>query len=223
MNTHDIRVVAVDEHPLTLLGIERATRDAARPLRLVATAPTVPDLERQRPRADVAVLGLRLPDRSSPAENVARLRGLGAEVLVQTDGHHVALMSEAINAGARGIVFKHQAVDEFLAAVAAVGSGESYLSVELATLLHNARATRPTLTTREVEVLTLLYEGMVSKQVARQLDLAESTVKEHLKRIRGKYATLGRPVKTRIELLQRAVEDGYLDATVAHGVEPGRR
>ena len=58
---------------------------------------------------------------------------------------------------------------------------------------------------------------MVSKQVARQLDLAESTIKEHLKRIRGKYAALGRPVKTRIELLQRAVEDGYVDATVPRG------
>ena len=42
---------------------------------------------------------------------------------MQTDGHHVALMSEAVSAGARGIVFKHQPVEQFLAAVTAVGSG----------------------------------------------------------------------------------------------------
>ena len=139
-------------------------------------------------------VGLRLLDGSTLTDNVTALRAGGAQVLVQTDGHHVALMSEAVSAGARGIVFKHQPVEQFLTAVTAVGSGESYLSVELASLLHTSRTTRPQLTAREVEVLTLLYAGMVSKQVARQLDLAESTIKEHLKRIRGKYAALGRPV-----------------------------
>jgi DNA-binding NarL/FixJ family response regulator len=230
MASHEIRVVAVDEHPLTLLGIERATRDAPRPLRLVGAAHSVAEPETRlmspehvngrRGRADVAVLGLRLLDGSSPTDNVRRLRSLCAHVLVQSDGHHVALMSEAVGAGARGIVFKHQPIEHFLTAVTAVGSGESYLSVELASLLHTSRVTRPQLTTREIEVLTLLYSGMVSKQVARKLDLAESTVKEHLKRIRSKYAALGRPTKTRIELLQRAVEDGYVEGTVARGV-PG--
>lgn len=231
MTSHEIRVVAVDEHPLTLLGIERATQDAPRPLRLLAAAHSVAELEAAlaaaqngngRPAADVAVLGLRLLDGSSPTDNVTRLRALGAQVLVQSDGHHVALMSEAVGAGARGIVFKHQPVEHFLTAVAAVGSGDSYLSVELAALLHTSRVTRPQLTTREIEVLTLLYSGMVSKQVARKLDLAESTVKEHLKRIRSKYAALGRPTKTRIELLQRAVEDGYVEGTVARGVPDAR-
>lgn len=217
MAQEEIRVVAVDEHPLTLLGIERATQHARRPLRLVGAAHTVADLDPTCHGAHVAVLGLRLLDGSTLTDNVTALRAGGAQVLVQTDGHHVALMSEAVSAGARGIVFKHQPVEQFLTAVTAVGSGESYLSVELAALLHTSRTTRPQLTAREIEVLTLLYAGMVSKQVARQLDLAESTIKEHLKRIRGKYAALGRPVKTRIELLQRAVEDGYVDASVPRG------
>lgn len=219
MAHREIRVVAVDEHPLTLLGIDHATRHALRPLRLVGAAHTVSylGLDPVRHRADVAVLGLRLLDGSSLTDNVTALRAAGAQVLVHTDGHHVTLMSEAVSAGARGIVFKHQPVEQFLAAVTAVGCGDSYLSVELAALLHSSRNARPRLTAREVEVLTLLYRGMVSKQVARQLDLAESTIKEHLKRIRGKYAALGRPVKTRIELLQRAVEDGYVDATVPRG------
>ena len=217
MAQEEIRVVAVDEHPLTLLGIERATQHAPRPLRLVGAAHTVAALDPAHHSAHVAVLGLRLLDGSTLTDNVTALRAGGAQVLVQTDGHHVALMSEAVSAGARGIVFKHQPVEQFLTAVTAVGSGESYLSVELASLLHTSRTTRPQLTAREIEVLTLLYAGMVSKQVARQLDLAESTIKEHLKRIRGKYAALGRPVKTRIELLQRAVEVGFVDATVPRG------
>ena len=216
MNARELRIVAVDEHPLTLLGIEHATRSAPHPMRLVGAARTVADLDRHS-RGDVAVLGLRLLDGSSPAANVRMLREVCTHVLVQSDGHHVALMSEAVGAGARGIIFKHQPVEQFIAAVTAVGTGASYLSADIAALLHVSRTTRPRLTAREVEVLTLLYQGMVSKQVARKLNLAESTIKEHLKRIRGKYATLGRPVKTRIELLQRAVEDGYVDASVYRG------
>lgn len=218
MSEGELRVVAVDEHPLVLLGLEHATvlaaRQGRRPLRLVGAASSVAELDPKRHHAHVAVLGLRLMDGSSVGHNVTALRAAGAEVLVQSDGQHLALMAEAVSAGARGIIFKHQPVEQLLGAVLAVGSGDSYLSVELATLLHTSRTTRPSLTAREIEVLTLLYDGMVSKQVARQLDLAESTVKEHLKRIRSKYAALGRPVKTRIELLQRAVEDGYVDASV---------
>jgi DNA-binding NarL/FixJ family response regulator len=77
--------------------------------------------------------------------------------------------------------------------------------------LHSSVSLRPQLTEREVQVLNLLYQGLVTKQVARKLDLRESTVKEHLKRIRGKYTALGRPVSTRVELIQRAVEDGYVE------------
>jgi DNA-binding NarL/FixJ family response regulator len=193
-----------------LLGIGEAARAAQVPLSLVATSRTVDGLDLTAGQADVAVLDLHLSDGSRPKDNVLRLTDLGMACLVFTDRSHLPLMSEAVSAGARGIVLKHQSATELVEAVCAVGNGSSFLPVELAEMLARASSSRPHLTDREVEVLGLLFEGLVTKQVARKLELQESTVKEHLKRIRGKYAALGRPVSTRVELIQRAMEDGYV-------------
>jgi DNA-binding NarL/FixJ family response regulator len=179
-------------------------------VRLVASSRTVEGLDVSAGEADVALLDLHLSDGSRPKENVGRLIDLGMACLVFTDRSNVPLMSEAVTAGARGIVLKHQSPTQLVEAVCAVGSGSSFLPVELAEMLARATSSRPHLTDREVEVLGHLFEGLVTKQVARKLELQESTVKEHLKRIRGKYAALGRPVSTRVELIQRAMEDGYV-------------
>lgn len=211
MVSEHIRVVAVDDHPVMLLGIQEAARRSAAPLDFVETVPTVSELTVAPGAADVALLDLRLGDGSRPRDNVERLLDLGLKVLVYTEGGYPSWMADAVMAGALGIVLKSQPVEQLVEAVSTVQSGEPYLSVELAEVLHNSVALRPQLTDREVQVLNLLYQGLVTKQVARKLELRESTVKEHLKRIRGKYTALGRSVSTRVELIQRAVEDGYVE------------
>jgi two-component system nitrate/nitrite response regulator NarL len=206
-----VRVVAIDDHPVMLLGIRQAAADSGAPLTFVETAASVGALQSGSGEADVALLDLRLNDGSRPKDNVEALLARGFRVLVYTDGGQLAWMADAVMAGALGIVLKHQPVQHLVEAVTTVSTGEPFLSVELAEVLHQSTSLRPQLTDREVEVLALLHQGMVTKQVARKLDLRESTVKEHLKRIRSKYAALGRSVSTRVELVQRAVEDGYVD------------
>jgi two-component system nitrate/nitrite response regulator NarL len=211
MTAQQIRVAAVDDHPVMLLGMQEAARSSGAPLVFVETAPSVSELRAGSEEADVVLLDLRLNDGSRPRHNVEALIARGLTVLVYTDGAHLAWMSDAVMAGALGIVLKHQPVEHLIEAVATVHAGEPFLSLELAEVLHASSSLRPHLTEREVQVLSLLFRGMVTKQVARKLDLQESTVKEHLKRIRSKYAALGRSVSTRVELIQRAVEDGYVD------------
>ncbi len=204
-------MVAVDDHPVMLLGVKKAIRDSGAPLRFVETATTIRDLTLTAGEADVALLDLRLNDGSRPRDNVGTLIALGLKVLVYTDGGHLSWMSDAVLAGALGIVLKHQPVEQLIEALEVVHAGDPYLSVELAEVLHDSTSLRPQLSEREVEVLGLLFQGLVTKQVARRLGLQESTVKEHLKRIRSKYAALGRSVSTRVELVQRAVEDGFVE------------
>jgi DNA-binding NarL/FixJ family response regulator len=211
MKPESVRVVAIDDHPVMLLGIKQAAREAAAPLLFVETVSSVAELRASSEQADVALLDLRLNDGSRPRDNVEALVDRGLTVLVYTDGGQLAWMADAVRAGALGIVLKHQPVEHLVEAVTTVHTGEPFLSVELAEVLHQSTTLRPQLTEREVEVLELLYSGMVTKQVARRLSLQESTVKEHLKRIRNKYAALGRSVSTRVELIQRAMEDGYVD------------
>jgi len=67
------------------------------------------------------------------------------------------------------------------------------------------------LSPREQEVLSLYASGLALKQVAYSLDITVHTAKEHIDRVRGKYATIGRPAVNKTELLMRAIEDGLID------------
>jgi DNA-binding CsgD family transcriptional regulator len=63
---------------------------------------------------------------------------------------------------------------------------------------------------RERRVLALFADGMKAQLVASTLGLSESTVDDYLRRIRAKYAKVGRPANTKIDLYKRALEDGIL-------------
>jgi DNA-binding NarL/FixJ family response regulator len=68
------------------------------------------------------------------------------------------------------------------------------------------------LSDREIEVVALYAAGMSMKQVAFALNIKQSSVKEHIDRVRVKYAKLGREASTKIDLFRRAVEDGILES-----------
>jgi DNA-binding CsgD family transcriptional regulator len=68
----------------------------------------------------------------------------------------------------------------------------------------------PSLSTREIEVLSLFAAGLPLKSVARRADISIETAKEYLSRIRTKYTMAGRPAGTKTELYYRGVEDGHI-------------
>ncbi len=99
--------------------------------------------------------------------------------------------------------------DEFIAAVGAASAGLVALAAAFAAeaippRLTNKRAV-PVLTRRERAVLDRMARGLLSKQIAQELGIAESTVKFHLSSI---YAKLG--ANNRAEAILRAVQLGLL-------------
>lgn len=66
------------------------------------------------------------------------------------------------------------------------------------------------LSDREVEVLTQWLICDSKKEAAAALFISDATVNTHLARIRAKYDEAGRPAATKIALLIRAIEDGYI-------------
>lgn len=70
--------------------------------------------------------------------------------------------------------------------------------------------TRPDLSRREVEVLTAWLASDSKREVTERLYLADSTVSTYIQRVRSKYEAAGRPARTKVRLLLRAVEDGYI-------------
>lgn len=209
-----VRVGAVDDHPAVLEGIRAVLADRAPDLEFVRFAGTVTALLAAGdpgPGLDVVLLDLRLDDASRPAENVSRLREAGVRVLVFTQGDDNDLTREALRAGALGVVHKSEPGPAIAEAVRTVAAGDTVVSQRLAAALEGAAALPAHLTERERDVLRLYASNLPAKSVARRLGVTEGTVKEHLKRIRAKYAGLDRPAGTKLALYHRAVEDGVLD------------
>jgi two-component system NarL family response regulator len=110
----------------------------------------------------------------------------------------------AIEAGASGYVPKSQNQDVIVRAIRTVASGKRFLEPELARRL-SARAATNSLSQRELDVLRLIANGLVNKQVGTELGLSENTVKTHISRIMGKLE-----VHDRTSLAMKAVTLGLL-------------
>jgi DNA-binding NarL/FixJ family response regulator len=206
----DVTVGAVDDHPAIVSGLRAELHRSDPRQHFVGSASTVSGLLECAERLDVVLLDLTLGDGSRPRDNIRRLREWGAQVLIFTDPGQDALMREAMAAGALGIVLKDQDVAFVASAVQIVNAGGLAVSPELAALLRNRELARPRLSDRERQVLELYAAGLPAKSVARRLGVQIGTTKVYLKRIRAKYAALDRAAGTRVELYQRAIEDGFL-------------
>lgn len=69
---------------------------------------------------------------------------------------------------------------------------------------------RPHLSAREREVLRVWLYSDSKREIAAQLHLSVGTVNTYLTRVRGKYAAIGRPAKTKSALMARALQDGIV-------------
>jgi DNA-binding NarL/FixJ family response regulator len=160
--------------------------------------------------ADVLVLNANLDGQASLGfKALHELRGISANVraivLMETLGDELILM--AFRAGARGIIGASQPMDELRKCIHCVQQGQIWANTREMSLAVEALANAPTirainaaglnlLSKRELEVVNLLVQGLSNSEIARQLQLSQHTVKNHLFRI---FDKLG--VSSRIELV----------------------
>jgi len=88
----------------------------------------------------------------------------------------------ALEAGARGYLFKDMARKELVHAIRAVASGQRYIPSQVGSRLAEGLP-RTGLTARELEVLQLVAAGLRNKEIAYQLTVSEATVNAHVKHI----------------------------------------
>ena len=206
-----VRVAIVDDHESVLLGLRAAFIDQG--YDVVEVASNVDGLiSGLRGReVDVTVLDLSLGDGSTVTDNVKRVQAAGSAVLVHSIADRVALVREALAAGAAGVIPKSSATATVIAAAATVARGEVLNNLEWATAIDADRDfAKAQLGRREREILHLYASGLPLKLAAEQLGIGYSTAREYLDRIRVKYVEVGRPAPTKVDLLRRAVEDGIL-------------
>lgn len=104
-------------------------------------------------------------------------------VLVLSMHKDAVYVRETLRAGAKGYLLKDAIDHDLLRAVRAVANGEGFLSPEISrTVLDEFEQTRDpfdSLTAREREVMQLLAEGKVAKEIATALDISVYTVDAH--------------------------------------------
>lgn len=206
-------VAIVDDHDAVRFGLKGACEEAG--FTFCGGAGTVADLlATHNPlQCNVVVLDLSLADGSNVESNVRSIIEAGAQVLIFSIADKAALVSAALRAGAAGIVKKSQSMAELMHNIQLVANGVYVNSPEAAAAIDadSHFKEQANLSPRERQVLALYASGFALKQVAFELGVGYSTVKEHIDRVRSKYSSIGRPAGTKTELYLRAVEDGLID------------
>lgn len=179
-----ISVLAVDDHPLLLDGIEAAL--AGQPdMQLVATASDgqagIDAYRRHRP--DVTLMDLQMPGMSG----LAALRAIrydfpDARIVVLTTYRRDVHVLEALKSGASGFLLKSMLRKELRTTIRAVVAGQRVVSPDAAAELAEHAGTR-VLTEREIEVLKAVARGEANQEIAKRLHITETTVKAHLKSV----------------------------------------
>lgn len=157
----------------------------------------------------VIVCDISLPDGSGIAlAGAARkeLPRLGIVVLTMHDDDENLL--RALDAGASALVHKSQPAEQVIDAIrSAAAHPTSFTAEGLPEALRRSRdVSRPSLTPREAEVLSLLAEGASIAEVGRRLYMSESTAKTHVARI---YAKL--EAHNRASAVMAAIRLGLLE------------
>lgn len=205
-----VRVGLVDDHPLFGVAIARLL-ETADDLQWVGATATVDELFTNDPDIDVAILDLRLADGTTPHDNVTCIRERGVKVLVFTSGEHPELLRSAARAGALGIVLKSESPATILGAIRSVARDEAVVTREWAAAI-DADPNLPAidLSPQLQRVLTRYASGETAATIASGLGIGVDTVNDYLQRIRLKYAEAGRPTRSKLDFMKRAMEDGFV-------------
>jgi len=192
-----IRVLIVDDHSVVREGLRMFLgRDPV--LEVVGEAADgIEAVERSRQmRPDVVLMDLLMPVMDGIAAiSVIRNELPEIEVIALTSVLESAAVVGAVRAGAIGYLLKDTQAPELRRAIKAAAAGQVQLSPQAsAYLMREVRTPEMTevLTEREMEVLRLLVQGQSNKEIARNLQIAEDTVKTHVKHILVKLGVQSR-------------------------------
>ncbi len=190
-----IRVYLLDDHEVVRQGL-RALLEATGDIEVVGESGLAEEATARIPalRPDVAVLDARLPD-GSGIEVCRAVRAVDPSVraLILTSYDDDEALFAAIMAGASGYVLKEVTGLNLVSAIRQVADGNSLidpaLTARVLERVRNGPASAPELadlTERELELLSLIAEGLTNRQIGERMFLAEKTIKNYVSAILAK-------------------------------------
>ncbi len=197
-----LTVLVVDDHPLLRKGVVDLLEleDSIVPIAEASNGREALDLAQQL-EPDLILLDLNMPDMNG-IDTIRAMRdaGVDSRILLFTVSDSELDVVTAFREGADGYLLKDLEPESLVNNIIKAASGKTAVSPELVDILTTAIRSRSSqqdsdlseLTEREREVLTHVAHGLSNKMIARKLDIAEGTVKVHVKRLLKKLGMRSR-------------------------------
>jgi two-component system NarL family response regulator len=206
MAAEPIRVLCVDDHLLVREGITLVVERAG-DIRVVGSFASGEEaLARYiELRPDVVLMDVQLGGMSG-IQAIRRIRALdaGARIIVLTVLQGDEDIYQALESGATAYLLKDTLSQDLVRVIREVYAGRRPLGADVEARL-SERASSPTLSVREVQVVELLAQGMRNKELAAVLGITERTAEVHVRNILGKLN-----VKDRTAVVSVAIRRGIV-------------
>lgn len=214
MNAGKYRIVVADDHPVVRMGV-RAIVMGEPDLEVIGEASNGKEALEQVAllKPDILLLDLQMPQLPGldALREITDLDDLRVRTILLTSKIDQREILEALQLGARGILMKESVASDLITCLRAVMLGDHWLNGrsvnnlvqvlrDLMAQQNNGKSAKFGLTVRELSVVRYIVEGCTNKDIARECNIAEETVKRHLKNIFDKTG-----VSNRLELAMFAL------------------
>jgi DNA-binding NarL/FixJ family response regulator len=215
MGNRVCRVLLADDHDIIRRGVRTLleTRQDIQVVAEVASGRQAILLARET-RPDIAIIDYSMPELNGRDVTLELKREFPRiEVLVYTMHDREDTVTEVLHAGARGFVLKSDPEKHLFAAIDALAVNRPYFSPSVSeTLLQQFLRAKPhddfsILTHREREVVQLIAEGKINKQVAQLLNISVKTVETHRSTVMQKLK-----LRAAADLVRYAIRNRIIEA-----------
>ena len=212
-----LKLLLADDHQLMLEAVRLSLKDASDEFEIVGTTSrgtqVLPLVSQTQP--DLVLLDLRMPAMDGLAcLDQIRKRHPSVKVVVLSGLEDPEIVRTAFARGATAFIRKHIDPRDLPSALRQAIEGTVFQTFGVSPAAEPEAGREAGLSDREVTILRALGDGLSNKQIAKQLWLAEQTVKFHLTNI---YRKLG--VATRTEAVRHAYAHGMLESPLLDHAE----
>lgn len=199
-----IRILIADDHSMVREGLKQLL-ELEDDIEVVAQAGNGDEVIEKIAicAPDVVLLDINMPRKNGlEVLEYINANNIKANILVLTIHNEVEYLIKAVEIGVKGYVLKDSEADVLIKAIRTIYNGESYIQPNMAAMLFkklNGEGDEKgsskevnKLTKREIEVLKLITEGMLNKEIAHSLNISEKTVKNHVSNIFKKISVSDR-------------------------------